>query len=121
MMYIFPREFGLHNVFTSSIDRRETSQALKDYTLREDEIKLLGPSVKIPKRLRGKATKLIERLQINHGRCPYSELLRHYCPIEVGFVQRIVAYHSNNQGHSIPPVTGYSALFIGFRNPDCSL
>ncbi|PCH03091.1 Reverse transcriptase [Penicillium occitanis (nom. inval.)] len=38
MKYIFPRQFGLHNVFTSVVDSRETVQPFKDYTLREEEI-----------------------------------------------------------------------------------
>ncbi|KAK6538129.1 hypothetical protein TWF694_011011 [Orbilia ellipsospora] len=38
LKYIFPRAFGLHNVFTSFINKTDTVQAFKDYTLREDEI-----------------------------------------------------------------------------------
>ncbi|KAL2756260.1 hypothetical protein ACRALDRAFT_1070651 [Sodiomyces alcalophilus JCM 7366] len=89
MMYIFPRQFGLHNVFTSTVDRTKTSQKLQDYTLREEEIKThrqklasdgkLAP-IRIPKRLRGDAMRLVQRLQILHGRCSYTELLRYYCP-----------------------------------------
>lgn len=89
MMYIFPRQFGLHNVFTSIVDRSKTSQKLQDYTLREEEIKshFQGPTsdgkkghIRIPKRLRGDAMRLVQRLQILHGRCSYKELLRYYCP-----------------------------------------
>lgn len=99
MKYIFPRQFGLHNVFTSEINPRETAQAFKDYTLREQEIvgqrqkaesslsndlrDRLKPHLKIPKRLRGQALELIRVLRRNHERCPYVELLRHYCPTEV--------------------------------------
>ncbi|MCJ1391128.1 hypothetical protein MMC18_003990 [Xylographa bjoerkii] len=66
MKHIFPRQFGLHNVFTSLVDGRETSQLFKDYTLREEEIALaarrghpkLGngfnrSNARIPRRLRG--------------------------------------------------------------------
>lgn len=88
MMYMFPRQFSLHNVFTSKVDFKETSQRLKDYTLREEEITARfgqpnDPSfrVHVPKRLRGKATQLIEKLQILHQRCSYSELLHHICPV----------------------------------------
>lgn len=84
MMYLFPRQFGLHNVFTHDVDRRETVQPFKDYTLREDEINKIypPPSIpKIPKRLRGKAVALVQKLQILHKRCPYKELLEHYCPV----------------------------------------
>lgn len=88
MMYIFPLQFGLHNVFTSQTDTTKTAQKFQDYTLREDEIAamlrtrcaLRPDSSKIPKRLRGAAKHLVQRLQIAHNRCSYSELLQHYCP-----------------------------------------
>ncbi|KAF7562172.1 hypothetical protein G7046_g1967 [Stylonectria norvegica] len=88
MMYIFPRQFGLHNVFTSQVDFSQTSQKFQDYTLREDEIASIlrkpgkpKPELpKIPKRLRGEAEKLVQRLQVRHSRCSYIELLKHYCP-----------------------------------------
>jgi telomerase reverse transcriptase len=51
MMYMFPRQFGLHNAFTSFVSRKETSLPLKDYTVREDEIRA---------KVRG--------LQLNHDR-----------------------------------------------------
>ena len=92
MKYIFPRQFGLHNVFTSSVDVRETVQPFKDYTLREQEIGLHqrpiqlknpsltgSPQVHLPKRLRGQAVALVKKLQKLHSRCSYAELLRHYC------------------------------------------
>jgi telomerase reverse transcriptase len=90
MMYIFPRQFGLHNVFTSVVDRRQTAQPLQDYTLREEEIarKFPGKDEKgkraakhIPKRLRGSLPHLIQRLQVLHSRCAYAAMLQHYCPV----------------------------------------
>ena len=92
MKYIFPRQFGLHNVFTSTVDRRETVQPFKDYTLREEEISRVdsarkqksaayNPS-KLPKRLRGQLICLIQKLQKRHKSCAYVELLRYYCPVE---------------------------------------
>lgn len=98
MMYMFPRQFELHNVFTSVVDPQETAQPLKDYTLREREIadKLRFQSssssmkgdapirLPVPKRLRGTATELVKKMQKLHARCSYSELLRHYCPKTVG-------------------------------------
>jgi telomerase reverse transcriptase len=99
MRYIFPRQFGLHNVFTSEVNPRETAQAFKDYTLREQEIAYerqkaesslsndrdrLKPHLKIPKRLRGQALQLIRNLRRNHERCLYVELLRHHCPTDLG-------------------------------------
>jgi telomerase reverse transcriptase len=89
LAYIFPRQFKLHNVFTSTVNGLITSQKLLDYTLREEEIiKAFGErsgdgvvvKIKVPKRLRGEAVKLVQRLQILHGRCSYTELLRYYCP-----------------------------------------
>lgn len=89
MMYIFPRQFGLHNVFTSKVDSKQTTQKLQDYTCREDEItamlagkkgNLSGQVPKLPKRLRGAAKELTERLQVLHSRCSYTALLKHYCP-----------------------------------------
>jgi telomerase reverse transcriptase len=85
MMYIFPRQFGLHNVFTSVVDRRQTAQIFQDYTLREEEIarKFLSrrAAKQIPKRLRGSLPHLIQRFQILHGRCAYAAMLQHYCPV----------------------------------------
>lgn len=106
MKYIFPREFGLHNVFTSTVDPRETSQPLKDYTFRENEIsaiKVRGgnthaaaqisttseKSVKVPRRLRGMAVDLVRKLQNRNKACSYTELLRHYCPQEVNTVPSV--------------------------------
>lgn len=90
MMYIFPRQFGLHNVFTSEVDRRKTAQTFQDYTLREEEIAKKFPvtveksrhaAKHIPKRLRGSLPHLIQRLQVLHGRCAYAPMLQHYCPV----------------------------------------
>jgi telomerase reverse transcriptase len=84
MMYIFPRQFGLHNVFTSEVDSQKTVQPFMDYTLREDEISKKYPShspPKIPKRLRGKATELVKKMQVLHSRCSYKELIEYYCPV----------------------------------------
>jgi hypothetical protein len=92
MKYIFPRQFGLHNVFTSAVDTRETVQPFKDYTLREEEIaRLQKPGgrrpiqlkSKLPKRLRGSLLQLVRKLQKRNQTCSYTELLRHYCPISV--------------------------------------
>jgi telomerase reverse transcriptase len=92
MMYIFPREFGLHNVFTSFVDPRETVQPLKDYTLREEEIASMygikskqhtGAKVRLPRRLRGKVLELVRKLRMSHSQCSYNKLLNHYCPSPV--------------------------------------
>ena len=99
MRYMFPRQFGLHNVFTSKVDPRETAMAFKDYTLREKDIRntmcrQLGPKatnaqeiakwkLRVPKRLRGSLVTQIEKLRRLNHQCSYTELLRHYCPVEV--------------------------------------
>ena len=96
MKYIFPRQFGLHNVFTSPVDSRETSHTFKDYTLREREIaqsaqrqnmksgKVSGACGRsLPRRLRGSLVTLVSKLQRLHSRCSYSALLKHYCPVDV--------------------------------------
>jgi hypothetical protein len=99
MRYIFPCQFGLHNVFTSKVDLRETAMPFKDYTLREKEIQqLMSPltlngilseeeiakrTLHVPKRLRGGPIALINKLRKLHQNCSYMELLRHYCPVEV--------------------------------------
>ena len=90
MAYMFPRQFGLHNVFTSAVDVRETAQPFKDYTMREEELRRHGvininntAHQKIPKRLRGELPQLIRRLQRQHNRCSYKELLERYCPAAV--------------------------------------
>ena len=89
MMYLFPRQFGLHNVFTSTVDPKTTVQKFQDYTIRDEEIAshlradrkfTEHGRPKIPKRLRGAGQDLVRRLQIRHRRCSYFELIRHYCP-----------------------------------------
>ena len=82
LMYMFPRQFGLHNVFTSVLDTQATVQPFKDYTVREEEIQARlrkDPRIKVPKRLRGAATRLVQRLQVLHQRCPYDALLKYHC------------------------------------------
>lgn len=99
MRHVFPRQFGLHNVFTSKVDTRETAMSFKDYTLREKEIhqsmcRELSDNVgseehvlkwksHIPKRLRGDTVALVNKLRRLNQRCSYMELLRHYCPVKV--------------------------------------
>ncbi|KAK0734253.1 hypothetical protein B0T26DRAFT_62594 [Lasiosphaeria miniovina] len=109
MMYIFPRQFGLHNVFTSVVDRQQTTQKFQDYTLREDEIakkfpkkdKDDQPIKHIPKRLRGGPKQLVQRLQILHGRCSYASMLQHYCPIAE---QVVVEEETSDSSTNKPPL-----------------
>lgn len=99
MKYVFPRQFGLHNVFTSEVNPRETAQAFNDYTVREQEIASeraraerslpahltdrVKPQLRIPKRLRGQAYELIKTVRRRHEHCSYAELLRHYCSAQL--------------------------------------
>ncbi|KAI9827593.1 MAG: hypothetical protein M1826_006255 [Phylliscum demangeonii] len=85
---MFPRQFGLHNVFTSTVDSMETAQRFKDYTMREEEIRQhegLGRRRElhqtVPKRLRGPLSELISKLQRLHTRCAYKQLLDYYCDV----------------------------------------
>lgn len=102
-MYMFPRQFRLHNVFTSHVNLSETAQRFQDYTLREEEIKSFvadgkncskDGTPKLPKRLRGAAWSLVRRLQALHGQCSYGELLRHYCPLKIDSRRPQTASHS---------------------------
>lgn len=82
MKYIFPRQFRLHNVFTSTTDRRETTQTFKDYTVRDAELSGISsqPRTHVPRRLRGKARLLAHKLRQLHHRCSYEQLMYHFCP-----------------------------------------
>ncbi|KAK4942219.1 Telomerase reverse transcriptase [Elasticomyces elasticus] len=80
--YVFPRQFGLHNAFTSTVDPAETAQPFKDYTFRELEIEARPKrkSTWMPRRLRGAITPLLRKVQRSHQSLSYTQLLRHYCP-----------------------------------------
>lgn len=103
MKYIFPRQFGLQNVFKPESDGRNSTFNLKPTLFREKEIsqlehhKHLGRhqpgnefeyggcavgSPKVPKRLRG-IIEIVKKLRNRHGQCCYGKLLRHYCPTKV--------------------------------------
>jgi telomerase reverse transcriptase len=93
MKYVFPRQYRLHNVFTSDLDSKSGTQGFKDYTLREIEInghlrRAAGDSAKaesLPKRLRGGTHDLIRKMQRNNNICPYAQLLRYYT-LQYGYV-----------------------------------
>lgn len=81
--YVFPKQFRLHNVFTSTIDRKETVQSFKDYTYREDDPEWVDhrKAGRLPRRLRGGPFELVQKLRRRHSRSSYHQLLSHYCPI----------------------------------------
>ncbi|KAJ5247280.1 Telomere reverse transcriptase [Penicillium chermesinum] len=80
MMYMFPRQFGLRNAFSSTEDHNARTDYFKSQAFREDDIFREGRSLKVPKRLRGTAMELVHSLRIRHSRCSYAEILRYYCP-----------------------------------------
>ncbi|KTW30640.1 hypothetical protein T552_00356 [Pneumocystis carinii B80] len=84
LIHIFPRQFRLHNIFTSITDKKDIIQSLKDYTIKEEIYGLLrdrNKKISIPKRLR-KFLKIIPILQKRHKLCFYKTMLDHYCPIK---------------------------------------
>lgn len=98
MRHVFPRQYGLHNVFTSVVDKRDTTMPFNDYTLREKEIHqamcrhlperertkeaVSRWKQRVPKRLRGDTVALVNKMRSLNKRCSYMELLRHYCPVQ---------------------------------------
>lgn len=108
MNYIFPRQFGLQNVFSSTAAGNGRANYLTNAIFREQEISQLiekeqlrrpvpkgdqphadheeAGHTKLPKRLRGQARELIRRLRIRHSKCPYRQLLDYYCPDEVSLL-----------------------------------
>jgi telomerase reverse transcriptase len=115
LKYLFPRQFGLHNVFTSSVDKKDTAQSFMDYNNRDSEIarslfdwkrkrQLVGeaelkPEPPIPKRLRGQASHLAARMIKKHSRCSYAAFLQHYCPNPLDARADI----ANSIQHATPP------------------
>ncbi|KAJ5325627.1 Telomere reverse transcriptase [Penicillium brevicompactum] len=104
MKYMFPRQFGLHNVFMPQSDGRNSTIIFKSGIFREKEISQLDykrqlrqprpenesadadagggvGSLKVPKRLRG-MVETVRKLRNRNAQCSYSELLRYYCPTE---------------------------------------
>ena len=81
MKYIFPKQFGLHNVFTHATDRRDTTHAFKDYTDRENEITgaMKGRDEKVYRRLGLRVLPLITKMQKMHQRCSYDAIIHYYC------------------------------------------
>lgn len=78
--HIFPRQFGLFNVFTSHDDpSKNTSRIAKTQDKLENGKKFKLPS--IPKRLRGSPSALIMHLLKWHRKCSYSCLLEKHCPV----------------------------------------
>ncbi|GAC99531.1 hypothetical protein PHSY_007133 [Pseudozyma hubeiensis SY62] len=79
--YVFPRHFGLHNVFTGQRDYDTTTQPFRDYTVREVEIKLLGAK-RTPKVLRP-VLPVLAKILTRHDKLNYRALLERCCPSRV--------------------------------------
>ncbi|KAJ5496602.1 reverse transcriptase [Penicillium fimorum] len=118
MKYIFPRQFGLLNVFTLGPEARKNVDASKSFMFRESEISRLEEekhlqrpqlgnefagtdsggvrSAKVPKRLRGITIELVRKLRNRNARCSYGELLQYYCPTEQTGPRRHGAFASTS-------------------------
>lgn len=79
--YVFPRQFGLHNVFTGIRDFGTTTQPFRDYTVREIEIKALGAK-RTPKALRS-VLPVLAKILARHDKLNYRALLDRCCPSRV--------------------------------------
>lgn len=79
--YVFPRQFGLHNVFTGAREFGTTTQPFRDYTVREIEIKALGAK-RTPKALR-EVLPVLGRILKRHDKLNYRALLDRCCPSRV--------------------------------------
>jgi hypothetical protein len=88
MKYIFPWQFGLHNVFCSDVNKFKTTQPFQDYTYRssidldvpnDDEGGVSLRKQFIPKRLM-RAEGLVETLIRRNRKIKYGLILKHHCP-----------------------------------------
>ena len=117
MNYIFPRQFGLQNVFSSTAASNGNTNYLTNAIFREKEISQLiekeqlrrpapkgdqahadheeAAHTRLPKRLRGQALELIRRLRVRHSKCRYRQLLDYYCPAEVSLLLGAFDLYSN--------------------------
>lgn len=86
-MHLFPRQFGLQNVFSPPTG--QVPLALRNFVAREKEIvaKFGGNKtqdkelkVPVPKRLRGTPLDLVEKMRTLHRKCVYPALFKYYCP-----------------------------------------
>lgn len=74
---LFPLQYKLHNVFSSEVDRKETAQPFKDYTMRNNE---LARQTRRPKCLPLQILQLISALLHRHHRTSYRKILEYHCP-----------------------------------------
>ncbi|KAJ5177714.1 reverse transcriptase [Penicillium coprophilum] len=118
MKYIFPRQFGLLNVFMLGPDAHKNMDVSKCFMFRESEISRLeeekrarrprlenefadadrggARGTQVPKRLRGITIELVRKLRKRNAQCSYGELLRYYCPTEQTGPRRLGAFASTS-------------------------
>lgn len=113
MRYMFPRQFRLHNVFTSAVDKKETAQEFKDYTTRDDEFACIPSQhrARLPRRLRGKAHLVVEKLRKLHQRCSYAQMLYHFCPVP-RTVRATPSLRDTKQWHPSPGNSEYHTQLL---------
>ena len=127
LKYVFPRQFGLHNVFTSHVDLKHTSHSFTDYGMREKEITLdmqawrkrhaaVNSAAEVadpplPKRLRRRALALVSRMRRRHSRCSYAAMLEHYCPRHT--VDRLDLNKSLEHATSAASVSAFCRAVVG--------
>ena len=81
MADIFPLQHGLHNVFSSDVNRKLTVQPFRDYTVRDGVVRV-SLKHRTPKCLR-KFLPMAHNFMARHAHCSYYSLLNHHCPIKV--------------------------------------
>ncbi|KAF7530544.1 hypothetical protein PCG10_000053 [Penicillium crustosum] len=134
MKYIFPRQFGLPNVFKLDSDSRNVMDDSKNFMFREGEISRLEKekqhqrpqpknefadadyagvrSVKVPKRLRGITIELVGKLRNRNAQCSYGELLRYYCPTEQTGPNTLGAFASTPDAKKSEPISSLRSNLV---------
>ncbi|KGO41911.1 Telomere reverse transcriptase [Penicillium expansum] len=134
MKYIFPRQFGLLNVFNLDSDGRNSMDDSKRFMFRESEISRLEEekrlqrpqppiefadadcggerTIKVPKRLRGITIELVRKLRNRNAQCSYKELLRYYCPTEQTGPGRLGAFASTPDAKKSEPISSLQSNLV---------
>ncbi|CAG8667811.1 2360_t:CDS:10, partial [Racocetra persica] len=104
--YIFPKQFGLYNVFDHDDNGLPSGQSLfKLYQDRTTEIKKFNDD--IPPRLI-QVLPMIDRMISRHKKCQYGALLNRYCPVMVQ--KKLFALATVNNPHT-QDLNSYSNLY----------
>ncbi|KIM27505.1 hypothetical protein M408DRAFT_71166, partial [Serendipita vermifera MAFF 305830] len=78
--YIFPRQYGLHNVFM--FEKEKGSWSFRDYSSRETELKKYDATLKTPRRVHH-TMPLVVQLVDRHRRTNYHAILERACSLKV--------------------------------------